>query len=705
MAALSPETVASVRAKLWDAGYRPVAVYNPDAPGPSPGKRPWGEAWQIQARLNPPQAATEWPRPEALNTGVLCDGLRAVDIDVDNPTLAQSCRDAALDMLGDAPMRFRRNSPRCLLLYRAATGEPHKASVAGTFGKVEVLGHGNQFVAFGRHHEGADLEWFPEPPGQEFRDSLPVVTEAQVEAFLARCATILGAKQAPPRLNGQDHTPGDAQADPLRIAAALATISNSGAPDWEAWNRVGMAIWRATAGSSAGWEAFNAWSQRNAAYDTGTTRERWDHYFTSPPTHIGAGTIFHMARSAPPQEEPSPTTEQQPPEQPGYSAEAFTAASLSLLEPYDWVYQKIMVARYFCALGAPPGTGKSALIVAIAISIATGKALLGGQAPEQGNVWIINLEDPREAVLKMVWACCEFYGIEPVTLEGRLFINSGRDHPLVVAAMVDGAALRLPIVEALTKECQARKIRGLFIDPVVDTHSLPENDNITMNDYCAIWNQLAEAADLAVLLSMHFKKGGQAGDPDAFRGASAIIGKARSAITLGVMATEDAAKLNVPLDRRAYHLRLDNAKRNLSPPPSSADWLRLESVDLTTGDSIQAIRLWSPPSPWENLPMARAIEALTLIDAGSDGEFYTASRRGRSNERWAGHVITRCANGTGISDEQAAIILAQWLQSGMVMSGVYHSPSQRREMPCIRVDQVKLAEMRLQSPLPETPWE
>ena len=34
------------------------------------------------------------------------------------------------------------------------------------------------------------------------------------------------------------------------------------------------------------------------SYDKAATDERWDHYASSPPTHIGAGTIFFMAKGA-----------------------------------------------------------------------------------------------------------------------------------------------------------------------------------------------------------------------------------------------------------------------------------------------------------------------------------------------------------------------------------------------------------------------
>ena len=191
-----------------------------------------------------------------------------------------------------------------LLLCRAAEGEPAKRTLTGRSHttehscKIEVLGRGQQFVAFGRHPSGADLEWYPDGPGVLQYDELPEVTEDDIQAFLEACAPIIDAP-VPSRPNGHDHEHDHASADPqansLRIAAALAEIPNYGPTDWESWNRVGMAVWRATAGSSAGWEAFNAWSKRNQAYNADVTRMRWGHYTTSPPTSIGAGTIFYMA--------------------------------------------------------------------------------------------------------------------------------------------------------------------------------------------------------------------------------------------------------------------------------------------------------------------------------------------------------------------------------------------------------------------------
>ncbi len=59
-----------------------------------------------------------------------------------------------------------------------------------------------------------------------------------------------------------------------------------------------MAVWAATAGSDAGGVAFHAWSARSSKYDQQATEARWKHYSSSPPSKIGAGTLFYMASEA-----------------------------------------------------------------------------------------------------------------------------------------------------------------------------------------------------------------------------------------------------------------------------------------------------------------------------------------------------------------------------------------------------------------------
>lgn len=76
------------------------------------------------------------------------------------------------------------------------------------------------------------------------------------------------------------------------IALALEVIPNIDL-SWEEWNRIGLAVWAATEGD--GFEIFDKWSQKSLKYDGNETKQRWNHYFDSPPSQIGAGSLYYLA--------------------------------------------------------------------------------------------------------------------------------------------------------------------------------------------------------------------------------------------------------------------------------------------------------------------------------------------------------------------------------------------------------------------------
>jgi hypothetical protein len=92
----------------------------------------------------------------------------------------------------------------------------------------------------------------------------------------------------------------DKQADPDLIFAAMAVIPNGDDVEWPAWNELGMASWLSTNAHERGLEAFLMWSSKSSKHNEANTRERWQRYFASPPTEIGAGTIFQKADQAQP---------------------------------------------------------------------------------------------------------------------------------------------------------------------------------------------------------------------------------------------------------------------------------------------------------------------------------------------------------------------------------------------------------------------
>lgn len=90
--------------------------------------------------------------------------------------------------------------------------------------------------------------------------------------------------------------PGVPQAPVADLAAALAVIPNADL-HWDDWNRMGMAVWRASGGSPEGLAAWEEWSAKSAMHGNAECAERWAHYATSPPQKLGAGTVFFLARA------------------------------------------------------------------------------------------------------------------------------------------------------------------------------------------------------------------------------------------------------------------------------------------------------------------------------------------------------------------------------------------------------------------------
>lgn len=170
---------------------------------------PTGEkACRVKGWQNGAAKPRDMTRPRAgyLNTGFLCAGLRVVDIDCDHPVLVEKLEELARRCLRDAPLRFRDNSPRVAMLYRAAEGEPRKRAITsrslvnldGKPVKVEILGAGQFLLANGIHPSGARLEWEGGSPADMTIEDLPTVSEAQITDFLKAAAQLIDAGDAPP---------------------------------------------------------------------------------------------------------------------------------------------------------------------------------------------------------------------------------------------------------------------------------------------------------------------------------------------------------------------------------------------------------------------------------------------------------------------------------------------------------------------------
>mgnify|MGYP002629553635 CR=1 FL=1 len=526
------------------------------------------------------------------------------------------------------------------------------------------------------------------------------------------------------------------------LVSAMDAIPNPGtAVHYDTWIRLGYAAYRATGGSLEGLDMWERWSRKSGKYDARETDLAWKRIASAcsskPPARIiGAGTIYYMAAQAgwaPPiryfQHHPQPGAaggsqagkSPFPPggadEAPEYvtagapleiDAYALAASDLENLRNRRWIYGRELVRNYVSVLGSPGGTGKTAYAIAVALSIVTGRALLDPHplAPSPQNflhkpgarVWINNLEDPMEEMLLRLKGAFIRHKIQHADVDGKLFVNSGRDQPLIITQRIGNALVATPVVDALVAVIKARQIDVLIIDPFVQSHTAEENRNDEMNLVMSLWGVVAAKGDCAVWLIHHFRKGGQAGDSESFRGAVAVQGAARVMSTLSVMSAEEADKLGVPVEEKWQYIRKDSAKANLAPQADRADWFQLASVPIGNptleyplGDNVQTVLPWTPPTAFDGVPWSDILRCLQMIDDGpGGGDFYSEATQAK---RWAGHAIMATL---GKTKHQAAAIVKTWVDNGVLIKMTYNSPSQKlSEVNGLRVDSEKAREMRL----------
>lgn len=205
-------TYAEIAPKLFDQGYEPLPI----VPGQ---KRPAVNAWTTK-RIDEAQVE-EWARDYGqCGIGLRTGHLVSIDIDILDPDLAHQATEIVTARLGVTIMRVGR-WPKRVLLYRTLTPVPKQ-----NVGKVEILGLGQQFVAFGLHPDtGRPYDWpLGESPLDRALDTLPLVTEAMIEAVLAELQPIAG-----PGPSGSRRNDGDSNAKgPTRDASGVVIDGRDG---------------------------------------------------------------------------------------------------------------------------------------------------------------------------------------------------------------------------------------------------------------------------------------------------------------------------------------------------------------------------------------------------------------------------------------------------------------------------------------------
>ena len=358
------------------------------------------------------------------------------------------------------------------------------------------------------------------------------------------------------------------------------------------------------------------------------------------------------------------------------------------IEPRRWIYAHHYLRSFVSVLASAGGIGKTSLQIVEALAIVTGRPLLGEEVKERTNVWIVNLEDPLEEIQRRVLAAMRHYEIKPAEVEGRLFVNAGRDFSLKFGTQTrDGVLPNTKLVEYLCRKIPEKQIGCVFIDPFVGAHNINENDNMAVNAIVAEIRRVADETKCAIGLVHHIRKGnGEDASIDSVRGAGSLIGAARAARVVNRMSADDAAKLGIDEAEARSIFRVDDGKANLAPPAAAAVYRKMEGVKIDNGEWIGVCIPYTLPDAFDGISAKDAKAAQRIVaDAHTDGE---PLRESSQSPRWVGLPIADML-GIDITEKKGkakvASIIRTWLKSNVLATEKVFDQKKGRDVPVIVV--------------------
>jgi hypothetical protein len=236
----------------------------------------------------------------------------------------------------------------------------------------------------------------------------------------------------------------------------------------------------------------------------------------------------------------------------------------------------------------PPSGMKSSLMLAWGCSLALGIDCGRFHPVTAGASIVYNVEDNATEQRRRLSAAARQFGAKPADIAGKV-IRTGPSGVGTLLTRDDAGRVHFtPAMNRLEHLIIQHKVDVLFVDPLSELHTSEENDNGAMRVIVARFRELAVKYNIAVCILHHTRKGGagSAGDLDIARGASAIIGAVRVALTLCGMSEDDAKAFGLPIDTlaRSHYVRLDDAKQNYAAV-LDAEWFEKVPHPLDNGEA------------------------------------------------------------------------------------------------------------------------
>lgn len=557
------------RQTLIDENYIPIPITPND-------KKPAIRSWTDDAYA-PPTGFSNY------GVGVACGKgefpVAGVDLDILDETIAKKMSDYVFDYLGETIYRVGK-APKTMLLYLySTTGIVKHTSKRYDIGRVEILGNGQQFVAFGTHPDTKQPYTWPGILGDILTTKakdLPVIDNEAIINIIQHFETLAENAGYKPLSKTPDNvaTVGDFDpTDPLDMKPPIGIdksecekiISNID-PDCsrDEWIRVGMALHHEYQGDNDGLILWDSWSAKGVKYNLGETTKQWESFGSYSGRPITAAYLLKIAK-AEKQTDFFKTLK--------WSTSRFVNNPPEIPMVVHNFLPKGIVSLFYSAGGA----GKSTLMLYMAVKIALAKDYdidFLGNPVEGGKVVIVTAEDP-ELILNR-----RFMGIvngiaqelnEDVdmlraAIDRNLSIVSTFGHSIQLFRVKnDGCLLTTEYYDSLLSALsEIQELQLVIIDTKTRFSPGEGLGNVTATQEITHYENIAKQTSASVMLLHHSNKssrdGSQTGQ-QAYRDATAIFDSVRAAWYLRSLRPDELTEQGFKEDETGY-LLLENSKNN-----------------------------------------------------------------------------------------------------------------------------------------------
>lgn len=266
------------------------------------------------------------------------------------------------------------------------------------------------------------------------------------------------------------------------------------------------------------------------------------------------------------------------------------------MKQVDFAISPIFAAGRAALITGLGASSKSTLLKQLAVSVTTGRDVLGMSIPQVGKAVLILAEDTEEDAhrsLDAIFKSMQLSDHEISLVQDRLYIFAAAGKDCVIVSGEEGKT-SVRVEKLLELVSKLSDVRLIGLDPAIALTRGRELDEVAQRELANTVERIAIKTGAAVLVISHAAKSiqhQQEISSHASRGSGAITDAFRLEVLMKVMTPKEAKTFRVQEVNRHQYVRMQVTKANSLPPAlMQPTWLeRVSGGALTLANLAPAV--------------------------------------------------------------------------------------------------------------------